>query len=264
MESEVGLILSRRDINGLVLSEEVFTPGAGLPFHTHESASLCIALQGSCTELFRNENHRHIVSGFHFLVPDNLHSLKVHDEGLRCLTVDISAELMESAREYSLVLDSSVHAHGGVAAGLLMKLYREFRQADAASSIAIVGLTFETLAEVSRRQLKPERNKQQRWLNQAREFLQAHFNEPVSLLMVAQAVGVHPVHVAREFRRNYNCTVGEYLRKLRIEHACRQLSEQEFSLSQISIGAGFSDQSHFGRTFKRLVGMTPAEYRQCL
>lgn len=258
------MILRRRNVQELVLTEEVLAPGTGLPFHAHENASLCIALQGSCTELFRNENHHHIVSGFHFLASDNLHSLKVHDEGLRCLTVDIPAGLMELAREHSLLLDRSIHSQGGVAAGLLMKLYTEFRQADAASSTAMLGLTLEVLAEVSRRQLKPEGNKQQRWLNQAREFLQAHFQEPVSLFMVAQAVRVHPVHLAREFRRNYDCTVGEYLRKLRIEHACRQLSEPEFSLSQISIGAGFSDQSHFGRTFKRVIGMTPAEYRASL
>ena len=245
----------------MVLSEQVFAPGAGLPIHAHENSSLCIALRGSCTEVFRNENHHHTVSGFHFLAPDNLHSLKVHDAGLRCLTVDISGKLMESARDYSLLLDTSIHSQGGVAAGLLMRLYTEFRQADAASSIAMLGLTFEVLAEVSRRQIKPERIKQRRWLNQAQEFLQEYFQEPVGLFRVAQEVGVHPVHLAREFRRNYHCTVGEYVRKLRIEHACRQLSGSGFSLSQISVGAGFSDQSHFSRTFKRAVGMTPAEYR---
>src|SRR5205823_3842255 len=49
--------------------------------------------------------------------------------------------------------------------------------------------------------------------------------------------------------------------ELRIAHSCRQLSQTEASLSEISLAAGFADQSHFGRTFKRLVGITPAEYR---
>jgi AraC-like DNA-binding protein len=78
---------------------------------------------------------------------------------------------------------------------------------------------------------------------------------------VAESIGIHPVHLAREFRKHYHCTVGEYLRRLRIEHASRKLIESDSSLVDISEAAGFADQSHFGRTFKRLMGITPNGYR---
>jgi AraC family transcriptional regulator len=259
-----GLIRKRREVTGLVLTEQGLPPGSSLATHSHENASLCIALKGSCTEVFGRSIYNHDVAGFHFLPAGNRHSVTVHEKGLRCLTIDVPAELLESGRQYSLILDTAVHAGGGNVALLLMKVYAEFLQTDSASNAAILGLSFEVLAEVSRRQVRVEGTGQLRWLNQAKEFLRAHFNEGVSLLRLSQAVGVHPSHLARAFRRQYHCTVGEYLRQLRIEHACRQLSSANSSLAEVSVAAGFADQSHFGRTFKRLVGMTPAQYRDSL
>ena len=260
-EESRDLSCKRREVAGLVLTEQSLPPGAELATHSHENASLCIALRGSCTEVFDRSTYHHNVAGFHFLPARKRHSVKVHEKGLRCLTIDVPAELLESGRQYSLILDSAVHATGGTVALLLMKVYAEFLQTDSASDTAILGLSFEVLAEVSRRQVRVEESAQLRWLSRAKEFLHAHFNEGVSLLRLSEAVGVHPSHLARAFRRHYHCTVGEYVRQLRIEHACRQLSSANSSLAEVSVAAGFADQSHFGRTFKRLLGMTPAQYR---
>jgi AraC family transcriptional regulator len=68
--------------------------------------------------------------------------------------------------------------------------------------------------------------------------------------------------LSREFRRYYSCTVGEYVRHLRIEYACRLLSASNASLAEIALAAGFFDQSHFARNFKWQTGMTPHEYRR--
>jgi AraC family transcriptional regulator len=69
------------------------------------------------------------------------------------------------------------------------------------------------------------------------------------------------VHLARTFRRHYHCTVGEYMRQLRVNFACRQLREGSRPLMEIALAVGFSDQSQFSRTFKRVMGLTPAAFR---
>src|SRR5262249_21772677 len=74
---------------------------------------------------------------------------------------------------------------------------------------------------------------------------------------VAAAVGIHPVHLARVFRYHFGATLGDYVRRLRVEFAARQLITTEETLAGIALAAGFSDQSHFTRTFKRQTGMTP-------
>jgi len=86
------------------------------------------------------------------------------------------------------------------------------------------------------------------------------FAEPLSLAIVARHVGVHPVHLARTFRRVYRTTFASYVRQLRIDFAQRQLAGSA-ALSEIAYAAGFCDQSHFARCFKRHTGLTPAAYR---
>jgi AraC family transcriptional regulator len=64
------------------------------------------------------------------------------------------------------------------------------------------------------------------------------------------------------FRQQYGCTVGDYVRKLRLDFASRQLATSSASLAAIALAAGFADQSHFTKAFRRASGMTPAEWRR--
>jgi AraC family transcriptional regulator len=74
-------------------------------------------------------------------------------------------------------------------------------------------------------------------------------------------VGVHPCHLAHTFRSHYGESIGSYIRKLRITWAIGQLGGEEQSISQIAANAGFCDQAHFTREFRKQVGVTPAAYR---
>ena len=83
-----------------------------------------------------------------------------------------------------------------------------------------------------------------------------------SLSGLAESVGVHPVTLARAFRRAFGCTVGEYVRRLRIDHAAHQLAQTELPLAEIALAAGFSDQSHFSNLFRRHTGLSPFKFRR--
>ena len=95
-----------------------------------------------------------------------------------------------------------------------------------------------------------------------KEFYIERFAEAITLDQIASTVGVHPGHLAREFRRYYRCTPGDYIRQLRVDRACRELSVGDNSLAEVALAAGFSDQSHFATAFKRHTGLTPAAYRR--
>jgi AraC family transcriptional regulator len=73
---------------------------------------------------------------------------------------------------------------------------------------------------------------------------------------------VHPITLARGFRAVYGCSVGTYLRRLRVELAGRWLVETDLPLAEIALAAGFCDQSHFSNLFRRTVGVTPSHYRR--
>jgi AraC family transcriptional regulator len=87
-------------------------------------------------------------------------------------------------------------------------------------------------------------------------------SEPMDLAAIAAEVDIHPVHMARVFRRHFGCSPGTYLRRLRVRQACRLLTETDRPLAHVALDLGYADQSHFTRTFKRSLGVPPGEYRR--
>jgi AraC family transcriptional regulator len=127
----------------------------------------------------------------------------------------------------------------------------------------IEGLARQMMAETFRQTTAPA-HVAPPWLEQAKDILHEQFSERPSLLHLATSVGVHPVHLAREFRRFYGCTITEYVLQRRLEFACQEMLNSHRSLIDIALAAGFFDQSHFARTFKARMGMSPNQYRATL
>jgi AraC family transcriptional regulator len=192
---------------------------------------------------------------------------ELHAQSFDKTAVDLFRIELDPARlRYASHPDLSMDGRdfrGGLPVGLAFKLYQEFREPDAVSHLAIEGLGLELIAALARdSQRRETRSRQpQRWLSQAHELIKSHFLEKLVLGNIAQTVGVHPVTLAREFRRHYECTPGDMVRRERIDFACRQLRNPKESIAEVAISAGFCDQSHFAKTFKKLIGITPAEYR---
>ena len=133
------------------------------------------------------------------------------------------------------------------------------RAPDAMSEIVVESLATEVIVFASR--LTRRSGGRNGWLDRARRRIEAEFATPLSLASIAAAVGVHPVHLARQFRATHGCTVGEYIRRVRVDHARRELVATSKPIAEIALAAGFFDQSQLTRTFKRVTGRTPAAYR---
>jgi AraC family transcriptional regulator len=138
---------------------------------------------------------------------------------------------------------------------LFLGMYYKFREMDDESLKALEQALLD-----GRSASKSDRRFPQ-WLERVRNILEQRFAEPYKLSEIAAEAGVHPVHLAREFRKHYGTSVGEYLRRVRIEYACRELMGSNAAVTNIAAAAGFADQSHFSRTFKRFCGTTPGRYR---
>lgn len=95
-------------------------------------------------------------------------------------------------------------------------------------------------------------------VRRAREYLHAHFREPVRLDDLVAVTGVSRFHVVRSFTRAYGLPPHAYQIRLRIAAVKEALAR---GLPPAEIEAGFADQSHMGRHFKRIHGISPARYR---
>ena len=131
---------------------------------------------------------------------------------------------------------------------------------DAVSRLEIEGLGMELCAEIFREHAKRIAGDSD-WLARADRIIHDRFREQISLTELAAEVGVHPVHLARSFRKRYGRCIGEQIRQLRVDTACSELTHSQLPIVDISARSGFSDQSHFCRTFKRYVGVSPHQFR---
>ena len=243
------------------LVESLYTPSSTMPRHTHELAHISIILQGAYTEHYGRKNRAGEPNVLVLHPPGEDHSVTFHQTGARVFSIHVKPRWLERVRDYSKVLDSPADFQGGIPAWLAVRLYREFRQTDEVSPLMIESLALEIIATTSRRSRLTE-HKPPRWLEQVREMLHARLSEDVAFASIADAVGVHPVYLARQFRKHYRCTMGEYVRRLRVEAVCREIVRSGKPLSEIASQTGFYDQSHLTNTFKRLTGMTPGEFRR--
>ena len=242
------------------MAERTYSPDFKTPTHSHPEAHLCLILDGSSKQTYGKKSRVREPLTTLFYPPNELQSESFGCAGGRIFNVEMDSRWLSHLREYSVVGDESVGFRGGSVAWLMSKLYYEFRQMDAASPLVIEGLTLEIIAEASRKS-SASRNRTSRWLELARDILHEKFADNTTLECIAKTVGVHPVYLASSFRKEYHCTIGDYRRRLRIEFACREILKSDSSLVEIALAAGFANQAHFSRTFKRLTGMPPAQYR---
>jgi AraC family transcriptional regulator len=187
-----------------------------------------------------------------------------HDSDVATLNVELSGTWLRRIAELVAPLDQPAEYSGDAIVTSGLELLHEFKRNDTDSALAIEALTWEILAASANARMRLVDAHAPRWLRDARDLLDAHIGEPASLRTIAADAGVHPVHFAATFRRFLGCSVGEYARRRRFEHARHKLADLEVPLSEVAAEAGFADQSHLTRTFKRLAGMTPNQYRTFL
>jgi AraC family transcriptional regulator len=248
------------EVCGFRLTESVYAPGLKLPRHSHELAKFCFVISGDYVETLGGKAFARRPLSLIFHPPDTTHAEAHNANGCHFL-VEVDARWLAYAGQYSALLDSPAEFSGGIPVRAATQLYNEFLHLDQISPLAIQGLIFELLAETSRRSRNENPPRPPLWLEQVTQSIRDRFQESISINEMAQLAGVHAVHLARVFRKFHHCTVGDYVRRLRIEYASCRLSGSNTPLADIAAAAGFADQSHFSRTFKRQTGMLPSQFR---
>jgi AraC family transcriptional regulator len=257
-----GELIRSHAFAGLSLSETRYPPGARLPRHCHEHAYFCLIRQGTYREEYgvRQRWCGPLMLAFH--PPEEVHAEHFDGEEVRSFNIEITPSWLRGVAG-AASLQQPFDSRGGPLVGLAVRLLDEFERPDTSSPLIIEGLTLELLGLCARAALGGG-EAAPRWLLRVRELLTERCTAAFTLAGLAAEADVHPGYLAGAFRRHFGCTVGAYVRRQRVALACRHLTDSDAPLADIALLTGFADQSHFTRTFKRQIGLTPAAYRKMM
>lgn len=99
-------------------------------------------------------------------------------------------------------------------------------------------------------------------ISSAVEYARAHLSDPPTLAQMAAAASMSIYQLDRRMKQLFDLTPGQWLLKIRIDHASRELLQSDLPIAQIAMNAGYADQGAFTRQFRKTTGQTPSRFRQ--
>ena len=250
------------ELDGFEITEAWFPAAAVLPRHAHDRACVAVMMDGFFDLRLTGKVYRCIPASIYragretnanFMGPRGAHVVVVQPDPL-------CADLLQP---FAGMLGRAAHCHHAGLADRASRLSQELERPDDLSVLAAEGIALEMLVDLARLDYGRERRPPP-WLLRAQEVLHARFAEPIRTAEVAGEVGVHPAHLARRV----SDPLRSVDRNLPASPAARVGGERaaasDVSLASVALAAGFADQSHFTRFFKRHTGQTPYAYRRTM
>ena len=244
------------------ITEAWFPPGSVLEPHCHDRHILAIMLDGAFeTRIARRSLD--CAPGTVWTEPcEERHANHVGTRGAHVVVLQPRPGAPELA-PFAALLDSVWTASDPSIASDARRAAAEVASPDSLSGLALDALVVMMCARAHRMRA-PAQNGTARpdWLERAREFVHANYRLGTTLAAVAAAAGVPSWHLAREFRRHFHASIGEYARALRLNWVLEQLGGTDVPLSELALLAGYADQSHLTRACRSATGLSPHSYRR--
>ena len=177
------------------------------------------------------------------------------------LSVQFPQKLIASLKEWDSGFNTWRWVHGGLTARLMLRLLKMHRQPSISNS-DLEDCVYEILGALPSHALLEAGSQLPRWLQLVKQELDDTFTEGIRVSDLAARAEVHPVYLARQFRHHIGCSITDYRKLLKARAAARALNSPHVSFAAVADQFGFADQSHFGRAFKSVTGLTPLHYRR--
>jgi AraC family transcriptional regulator len=251
-----GTRLWSSSFGGMTFSETVYPAGAHMGRHAHPVAYFCAVRRGGFRESWRSASAVHHAGDIIFHAAGDEHANVFLARGARCLNATLTP-----AAVAGLHIGKARDVLGGAAVRrIFASLHRELAGISP-SPLAVEGLVYQALGEAFQRDAG-RADRRPAWLEHVRDAVRKRLDQPLTIGALAAEVGVHPAHLSRAFRRRFGTTLVDHLRAVRVEAARDLLARSTLGLAEVAAAAGFADQSHLTRVFKRATGVTPGRYRR--
>jgi len=222
--------------------------------HYHENTHISLVIRGGCREK-KKEDYERLPGMLTFYHAGEPHQVLQIGRSSKHINLEIEQKFLNRYEINEQMLGQALIKNPD-GKFLLLKMQQELLAADAGSDVSIRMLLLEFTSYAEK--LSPE---QPVWIRRIRQMLEEFWADNPSLEFLSTVSGVHPVTISKYFHKYFGCTLGQYLRKMKIEKTLALINQGNYSLSEITYLCGFADQSHFIRTFKQMTSFLPAKYQ---
>ena len=248
-------------VRGVGLSEYGYH-GARTDWHYHENPYFMYVLQGNMRDINKARKTHCPAGSLVFLNWQEMHFNEKLSREARGFHIEFDREWFRGLQLGAGLWEGSSLLENPRLHHLLAKIYYEFNCRDAFSETAIELLLLQ-LCEGIDGDIRAASRQVPGWVPRLKEILHEE-TEGLSLQSLSQQLGVHPAHLSRAIPKYLSSNLGEYIRQQKVKQAIGLLTEGRLSLTEIAFACGFSDQSHFTRTFKRYFGKPPKAFRDMI
>ena len=253
----LGATVRQASVDGFRLTESAHPAATHVSLHAHRLATIYFTLSGSFLEVSAGRELECEPRSVVFRPAEKLHEDRMGRSDVRFFILELGAEKLCGLPDW--IGDTSVTV--GTLSAYAFGLYDAFRSGDSSLALRAEELCLQFSRE-ARLRTPDARSAAARRVRAACEYIRENFRRPLRVEEIARAAGVHPVYLARLFRRSFGCSIAGFLRARRVDDAARRLLRGGESLAEIALSTGFSDQSHFTREFRREAGRSPARFRR--
>jgi AraC family transcriptional regulator len=249
--------------DSFLLTDCRFPPTAVLSPHRHARGIFAVMLEGSFEAALWHRRLECTPATVWTEPAEERHANYIGPLGARVVVVQPDPERMEFFAPVAGLTHVGSVLHDPSIAADARRICAELDVGDALTPVAIESLVLLMIATAARAMPRtPHAPSLPSWLSRARDVVHARFLTGFRLADVADDVGVHPSHLAHEFRRHFRSTVGQYARQLRFQWAVNRIRSTDDTLAHIALAAGYSDQAHLTRHCTRMLGVSPARLRK--
>jgi AraC family transcriptional regulator len=233
-----------------------FPAGLELPAHAHPETTIDVVLAGGWSASGDARDRDAFAPSVLVEPAGDLHARRF--AGVETAVVSLTLEAGRLGAVVSDMTQRFLRIRDPYIELLARRAANELDEPDDVTPLAVEAAALELVARVAR-SVGLERRPS--WLGKAREVLHDRYADPLSLNEIADAIGVEPDRLARGFRRAYGESLGDYLRRIRVNAAAALLATTDEPISRVAGEVGFADQSHLTRWFGRYLETTPGRYR---
>ena len=158
--------------------------------------------------------------------------------------------------------DRIFHDECGKIGDLLSEMVDEYENKQLGSNEIFRCHLKEILIHILRMLVQPAKAFSDSIINEVITFADKHYHESLTLQTFCNQTHYNHSYISRRFKQETGMTFREYVQKTRIEKACELLAGTEMTITEIARNVGYDDMQFFHSVFKRLIHMTPKEYRK--